>query len=229
MRPALIIVLCGLACACARQPRIAEEPPPLPSNLRDGLPADFSGYWQRNYARDEDVNGALYAAYRKLERSLPQGNGPPGVPVSPPSRDVDALLALARLAELITRPDEIAISQTKHEIDVQRKDDYTMLCAFYAGAAKATVTAYGQEVCGWDGKDLINQLTLPGGLQITHRFTVSDDRKELRIFTSIASSTSRVPFTINRFYTRYDRLPPDFHCIETLSMKRVCSIGPLQP
>jgi hypothetical protein len=227
MRSGIIILLCGLACACARQPVVA-PPPPVPSNLPAGLPADFSGYWQRNYARDEDVNGALDAAYRKLERSLPQG-GPQGAPAGPSSRDVDSLVALARLAELITRPDEIAISQTDNEITVQRKDDFTMLCAFYDGAAKATLNSYGQEVCGWAGKDLINQLTLPGGLQITHRFTVSGDRKELRIFTTIASGTSRVPFTINRFYKRYDRLPPDFHCIETLSMKRVCSIGPLSP
>lgn len=228
MRPAVIIVLCGLACACARQPVLVNDPSPAPSNLPGGLPADFSGYWQRNYARDEDVNGALLAAYRRLERSLPPNNGPPGVAVSPPSRDVEALYALARIAEQITRPDEIAISQTEHEVSVQRKDDYTMLCAFYNGAPKATVTPYGQEVCGWDGKDLINQLTLPGGLRITHRLTVSGDRKELRVATTLESSSSRVPFTINRFYTRYDRLPPDFHCVETLSMKRVCSIGPLQ-
>jgi hypothetical protein len=226
MRTAVIIMLCGLACACARQP-VVDPPPPMPGSVAGKLPADFSGYWQRNYARDEDINGALEAAYRKLERSLPQG-GPPGASAGPSSRDFNALVALARLAEKITRPDEIAISQTEHEITVQRKDDYTMLCAFYDDAAKATVNPYGQEVCGWDGKDLINQLTLPGGLQITNRFTVSDDRKELRVFTVVASSTSRVPFTINRFYKRYDRLPPDFHCIETLSMKRVCSIGPLQ-
>lgn len=227
MRLAVIVVLGGLACACARQP-VVDPPPPMPGSLAGKLPADFSGYWQRNYARDEDVNGALLVAYRRLERSLPQG-GPPGTVASPSSRDFNALLALAQLAEKITRPDELAISQTEHEITVQRKDDFTMLCGFYDGAAKATMNPYGREVCGWDGKDLINQLTLPGGLQITHRFTVSTDRKELRVVTTLDSSTSRVPFTINRFYTRYDRLPPDFHCIETLSMKRVCSIGPLQP
>jgi hypothetical protein len=226
MRTAVIILLCGLACACARQP-VVDPPPPMPGSVAGKLPADFSGYWQRNYARDEDINGALEAAYRKLERSLPQ-NGPPGARAGPSPRDFNSLVALARLAEKITRPDEIAISQTEHEITVQRKDDYTMLCSFYDDAAKATVNPYGQEVCGWDGKDLINQLTLPGGLQITNRFTVSGDRKELRVFTTVASSTSRVPFTINRFYKRYDRLPPDFHCIETLSMKRVCSIGQLQ-
>jgi hypothetical protein len=226
MRAAVVILVCGLACACARQP-VVDPPPPMPSKLPAELPADFSGYWQRNYTRDEDINGALEAAYRKLERSLPQG-GPPGAPAGPSPRDFNSLVALARLAEKITRPDEIAIAQTEHEITVQRKDDYTMLCSFYDDAAKATVNPYGQEVCGWDGKDLINQLTLPGGLQITNRFTVSADRKELRVFTIVASSTSRVPFTISRFYKRFDRLPPDFHCIETLSMKRVCSIGPLQ-
>jgi len=45
--------------------------------------------------------------------------------------------------------------------------------------------------------------------------------------TTVSSSTSRVPFTLRRFYTRFQRPAPDYKCIETLSMKRVCSTGEL--
>ena len=62
----------------------------------------------------------------------------------------------------------------------------------------------------------------------THRFTISADSRQLRVVTTLASSTSRVPFTLRRFYTRFERPPPNYSCVETLSMKRVCSTGELK-
>jgi hypothetical protein len=54
---------------------------------------------------------------------------------------------------------------------------------------------------------------------------VSADQQQLRVVTTVASNTARVPVTLIRFYRKFERLPPDFNCIETLSMKRVCSTG----
>ena len=71
----------------------------------------------------------------------------------------------------------------------------------------------------------MSHLVLPDGLQVTHRFTISEDRQQLRVVTTVSSSTARVPFTLQRFYRKFERLPPDFNCIETLTMKRVCSTG----
>ena len=51
------------------------------------------------------------------------------------------------------------------------------------------------------------------------------DREQLRVVTTVSSNTARVPVTLTRFYKKFERLPPDFNCIETLSMKRVCSTG----
>ena len=75
---------------------------------------------------------------------------------------------------------------------------------------------------------LVSHLSLPGGLRITYRFTMSADRQHLRVITTVNSKESRVPFTLQRFYTKFDRPAPAFNCIETLSMKRVCSTGELK-
>lgn len=225
LRLSIAIALCLVAVACSRQPVIDEA---MQRVAAGGLPVNFSGSWQRSYARDDSINAALGAAYDQLARSmtdpaLRRGGGL----AQPSSRDTDALVALARLAELITRPDVLTIVQDDYEIRVDRKDDYSLLCAFFEGATKATESAFGRETCGWDGDNLVSHLILPGGLRTTHRFTMSADGLQLRVVTTVDSRESRVPLTIRRFYTKFDRPPPAFNCIETLSMKRVCSTGEL--
>ena len=142
---------------------------------------------------------------------------------------MSSLLALARLAELITRPDVLTISQNQNEISIERKDDFAISCAFYNGVAKGTNNSYGTEICGWDGEQLVSNLVLPDGLQVTHRFTVSRDGEQLRVVTTLSSSSSRVPFTLRRFYSKFREPASEFNCIETLSMKRVCSTGEIVP
>ena len=194
-----------------------------------GMPADLSGSWERDYSRGDDVNQVLRDIYYYLSRTSADRayTTRPG-PVQPSSRDMASVRALARLAELITRPQVLTISQNENEITVDRKDDFSLECAFYDGVARGTDSDYGTEICGWDGNQLVSHLVLPDGLQITHRFDVSKDREQLRVITTLSSSTSRVPFTLRRFYRRFERLPPDFNCIETLSMKRVCSTGEIE-
>jgi hypothetical protein len=224
MRVRSFFLVCCLLAACSGEPVVNDQM----RHIEGPLPADFSGSWERNYARGDDISGAFYDAVQRLPRNTPdQGFGMPPVAAQPSPRDVDNLIALARLAEDITRPDVLTIYQTEHEVRVEREDDFAMQCAFYNGVAKSIVSEYGMEICGWDGRDLVSNLILPGGLQITHRFAVSGDRSQLRVTTTVASTTARVPFTMNRFYTRFERLPPDYNCIETLSMKRVCGTGPV--
>ena len=188
------------------------------------MPANFSGSWQRNYARDDEVNAVLRDAYNKLIRTVPDERRPAGSGTDPSaSKQMGSLLALARLAELITRPDALTISQTEHEISIARKDDFAMLCAFYEGVAKAIENDNGTEICGWDGSQLVSNLVLQGGLQVTHRFTISTDGQQMRVVTTVSSTTSRIPFTLRRFYSKFERPTSGFNCIETFSMKRVCS------
>jgi len=223
-----MLVLCLLIAACTQQPVIVEET----RYFRGAMPADFSGSWERNYALDDEVNAVLRGAYSRLARSMPEQRHPGAPPqglAAPSSRDTASLLALARLAEEITRPDELMISQNEFEISVARKDDFSLQCAFYDGVATSIENDYGTEICGWDGQQLVSNLILPDGLQVTHRFTISTDGLQMRIVTTVSSSSSRVPFTLQRFYSKYRRPRSQFNCIETLSMKRVCSTGEIKP
>lgn len=222
-----ILFACLIAAACSQQPVVVEET----RYFQGAMPVDFGGSWERDYARDDQVNAVLREAYNRLARSTPDqrypGAPPPGL-AAPSSKDTQSLFALARLAEEITRPDELTISQNEYEISVARKDDFSLQCAFYDGVATSIENPYGTEICGWDGQQLVSHLILPDGLQVTHRFTISADRQQLRIVTTVASSSSRVPFTIRRFYRKFNRPQSSFNCIETLSMKRVCSTGEIR-
>jgi len=224
MRTWGLLVLGLSIAACAQQPVIDNEM----KRIYGALPADLSGLWERNYARDDDVNAVLRDTYNQLSRTSPDRQ-PMGAGVAMPSaRDVSSVLALARLTELITRSDVLTISQNEHEISIEREDDFALFCAFYDGLAKDTQSDYGIEICGWDGAQLVSNLVLPDGLQVTHRFTVSEDGEQLRVVTTVASSTSRVPFTLRRFYTKFVRPPSNVNCVETFSMKRVCDTGEVE-
>jgi hypothetical protein len=68
---------------------------------------------------------------------------------------------------------------------------------------------------------------LPDGLLISHRYAMSPDGQNLRVVTTASSSSSRIPFTVSRFYRKYKPFVGKFNCVETLSMKKVCSTGEL--
>ena len=129
----------------------------------------------------------------------------------------------------ITKPEVLTIAQDDYEIRVARKDDFAMSCSFYDGVAQRTDSPYGTEVCSWDGKSLISHLVLPDSLLITNRFTMSSDGNYLRVITTASSGATKTPFTLHRFYTKFEAPPRPFNCIETLSMKRVCSTGDIKP
>jgi len=221
-----IVAACLVLVACAPAKPVIDE---QMMRIDGEMPADFSGSWERDYSRGDDVNQVLRDIYYYLSRTSADRayTTRPG-PVQPSSRDMESVTALARLAELITRPQVLTISQNDQEITVDRKDDFSLLCAFYDGVAKGTESDYGTEICGWDGDQLVSHLILPDGLQVTHRFTVSADREQLRVVTTVSSSVARMPVTLRRYYRKFERLPPDFNCIETLTMKRVCSTGEIE-
>ena len=218
-----------LITACSQQPAMD-----FTARSYDGaMPVDLSGSWERDYSRGDDINGVLSDLFYRLNRQAAQRmpndprRGKAAATLS--QREASSIVALARMAEMITRPDILTISQNAYEISISRKDDFSMLCEFYDGVAKGTTSDYGTEVCGWDGDQLISHLVLPDGLIVIHRFTISPDRIYMRVTTTVSSSTARVPFTLDRFYIQFEPPSSEFNCIETLSMKRVCSTGEIIP
>lgn len=219
----------GLLGACAQQPgrleTIQRQPQAAPVNL--------SGSWERDYSRGDNVNDALGRMFRRLNRSNQNyggdrygGTGAYGFGLSP--RDVNAVLALARLAELVTRPTVLTISQGETELKVARDGDYDMSCQFVEGMAYGSENLYGAEACGWQGEQFVSRLVLPEGLVVNHRFTIAPDQDNLHVATTVSQRGIPIPFTLNRFYTRFVPVPSANDCLETLSRKRVCTRGPAQ-
>ena len=214
------VVACLLVAACSSNlPTIDTSIP----SYSGGMPADLSGSWERDYSRSDDIQGVLNSTLRQTYRSHPET----GYPVA--TQDSSKLVALAKFAELITRPDVLTITQDEFEIKIARKDDFTMLCEFYEGYAQRTQSEFGGEVCSWNGHQLVSHLVLPDGLLVSHRFTVAANGMSLHVSTTIASSASRVPFTVNRVYMKFEPPESGFNCVETLSMNRVCSTGEITP
>ncbi len=214
------VIACLLVTACS------SNQPTIDTSIRSysgGMPADLSGSWERDYSRSDDIQGILNSTLRRMYRPHPDT----GYPV--PSQDSSKVVAMARFADLITRPDVLTITQDQYEIKIARKDDFTMLCEFYEGYAKRTESEFGAEVCSWNGNQLVSHLVLPDGLLVSHRFTVAANGMSLLVSTTISSSASRIPFTVNRVYMKFEPPESGFNCIQTLSMKRVCSTGEIIP
>jgi hypothetical protein len=232
MRYLTIILPVVILAACSSQAPALDTSRP---SFTGQMPADLSGSWERDYARSQDVQGALNAMFQDRQRAAMQQQqmnsvsrtGPPSAGLS--QREVNGMVALARLVEEITRPDVLTISQDEHEIRIAREDDFDLSCTFFDGIAHGTDSPYGTEVCRWDGDDLVSHLVLQDGLRISRRYTISPDGNYLREITSASSSVTRSPLVLHRFYTRFEAPARAFNCIETLSMKRVCSTGELEP
>ncbi len=219
-----------LVSACEQQP-VREI---TVRNYQSTMPADLSGLWGRDYFRGDDVNRALEQWFRRLRRSAPNYR-PSRLPeldnagtVSSP-RDVNSILALARLADELTRPRYFTISQTESEISVEREDDFDISCEFYDGLAQGVRNSYGQEVCGWSADTFISRLYLPDGLLVSHRYTVAPEGDALHVATTVSLQTTGMSFTLNRFYNKYEPSGSLFNCVDTLSRNRVCTTGEGSP
>lgn len=228
MQRYLAAMLCALLAACAGKAIVNDSAP----SFSGAMPTNFSGSWERDYSRSDDAQAVLNGLLRRISRPeydqpFPGNRGVGNTPA--PTQDLSKIVALAQLAEMITRPDVLTITQNDYEISIARKDDFSMLCEFYDGHAKRTESDYGTEVCNWNGRQLESYLILPDGLLVSHRFTLSADGQSLHVSTTVSSGSTRTPFTLNRVYLKFEPPESDFNCVETLSMKRVCSTGEIFP
>ena len=228
LRTGNILALCALLAACSQQ--VAGDK--LVRSYAGDPPVNLSGSWERDFSRGDIVSVEVDRVLRQIQRSSidPRlSNDRIGASnTSDTRRKISRVLALAQLADLITQLDTLTIAQSEHQISVQRKGDFAISCEFYNGVAQGPATEYGNEICGWDGHQFVSRLILPGGLRVSHRFTMSADRKSLHVATTVSSSATTTPFTLDRYYNQFERPASEFNCIETLSMKRVCSTGEIK-
>lgn len=224
----------GLLMACSHlAPTFAQGDDDLPFlDLETPLRMNFSGSWEKDFRRSDSWQDELNRMMRirqeqaNNQRSGARTGGGPAVSLGNinlnSGRRGSSVVDLARLAEYISRQNLLTIIQDRNQVRIEREGEAPLVCGVEDGSQEVFTSVHGSEVCGWEKQHLLFVITLPGDLTITHRFTVSSDRKLLQMVTGISSRGS-APFNLRQAFNRFDAPPDDFNCIQTLSRGNVCS------
>lgn len=198
---------------------------PLPRE-RTAAAVDFSGAWEVDYSQSDNIRESFDAVLRELQRqaerqnrAMNQGGGSLSVNASSGS----SLYALARMAEIVTEPQLLDITQSVTDVTVKREGSFSLDCEFHPGQLDTRDSALGREICGWDDHQLVFQLYLPDGLAIYHRMTLDPGGERLHIATTLRSDQVSWPFIVDRVYRRYDPNTSGIRCKQTLSKGKVCT------
>ena len=220
-----LTLLWGLVVQAAQA---AEDP--IANGRKGPLRPDFSGSWEKDFARsdrwEEELQRTIDQINRELERAQGRGDAG-GLGMSSPRRGAGNLIAHARLAEMITRQTTLRIVQNDSEVRIERQGDSALICSTAANADLDSFSSpHGSEYCGWDRQQLVFQISLTDGVLIEHRFSVDPGGESLSMMTRVGSRNS-LSFNLITFYNAYDAPEDAIHCVQTLSRGRVCSaLGP---
>jgi hypothetical protein len=213
---------------------VAQDNNDLPVlDLNTPLRLNFAGSWEKDFRRSDKWEDELNRMMRlrqeqsARQRSGSSGGGGPAVSLGAINLNSSrgrgtSIVDLARLAEYISRQNTLQITQNRNEVRVERKGEAPLICGLEDGPITTFASVHGAELCGWDRQQLVFQTTLPGDIQITHRFSVSSDNEELRMVISVSGRGS-APFNLIQTFNRYDAPADQFNCKQTISRGRVCS------
>jgi len=210
----------------------AIEETPVPSITAPVIPRlrpDFSGSWEKDFARSDRWEDELDRQLAQMRRNAQRGYSPdngPTVTISSGSRirrrSGANIVQLAQLAGYINRQTTLRIEQSATQVRVQRDEDADLLCDVQLNYSETYSDTTGEEVCGWEAQQLVFRTTLPEGVQIMHRFSLSSDRQELNMATTISSAAAT--FTQRQYFYAYDAPEDNFNCIQTISRGNACSL-----
>ena len=217
-----ILIVCALLLGgCGSEPRKLAG--------SSGAPVDFSGNWEVDYSQSENIQEELNQMVRELNRRGQQrapggGNKGPTVVIGSAGGNSGAyIMALARMADMITQSPLLEIKQSDEQISVKREGNFALECAFYSGAMQQDESPLGSEVCGWDAHQLVFRIFLPEGLTIQHRLTMGPSGDRINVATTVRSSQVSTPFTLDRVFNRFDPGEAGYTCKMTLTRGRVCT------
>jgi hypothetical protein len=203
--------------------------PPEPAPVERRGDVDFTGLWEIDYGRSDDPNRALRTALLRLTRPASANSrvDTGGAVNSYSSAALQSVVSLARLAEEITRATVLDIDQSPYELYIDRGEDtFALTCALFEDRVYYDEGALATELCGWDGDRFVFRATLPDGLTINHRLTMAPDGDQLHVASTLSAPGAAAPFTLNRFYRRFERLSTEGdNCRDTLTRGRVCEGG----
>lgn len=185
---------------------------------------DLSGHWEMDYGRSDNVDrklNRLYHEWQTVAKRSARGDERAAARAATLGANFRRTMDLARLADMITSSQVLEIEQSADDIEIRRENTFTLTCVFDEGKPQLVIDDLGSEVCGWDAHQLVFRIRLPDGLDIQHRVSVSDDNERLHIATRVAGGKA-APFTLNRFYFRFEPIAEDYQCEYTLSRGNVC-------
>ena len=215
------LAACAAALLCVTTTHAAEDPARRTGPLRP----DFSGSWEKDFARsdrrEEEVQRTIDQLNREAQMQQRRSDGS-AIGMSNPRRGAGNVIANARLAELISRQTTMRITQTADEVRIERQGDAALVCSTANNVEDTFSSAHGTEYCGWDRLQLVFEIELSAGVLITHRFSVDTDGQTLSMLTTVADRNS-VPFNLIQFYNKYDAPEDNYDCVQTLSRGLVCS------
>lgn len=219
-RPALLLAALLLA-ACA-----TEQTPSRINEAVDYEVVDLSGNWEKDYQLSDDFqtefNLYMFDIQRKLSTQgdgLNRGNT---IGVGSAGGNMETVVGLARFTEEITRMPLLEIEQDRARVRIDRDNDFALTCDFINRQTATTQTPFGIEQCGWNGEQLLFRLNLTDGLQIFYQVTLSPNKQQLNITTTVTSDQVSTPMTISNYYRRFEPPENDIDCILTLTRNNVC-------
>jgi len=197
---------------------------PLPVSNSDSPVPDMSGHWEIDYARSDSVQTQVNASFREVQRELrrrseaaERGGSYQGVPLG----DLNKLIAVAKMAELVTESELLEVYQDSQRVRIERENSFALTCDLQK--LRSVPSQLGAETCWWDGQQLHFHVLLPDGLLIKHRFVRSADGLSLSQRTALIAPGVARDMEVARIFSRYDPAARGYRCIETLSRGRVCT------
>ena len=201
-----------------------------PVTSRGSYRPNFAGAWEKDFNRSDSWEKELTRQLEQRRRDAERGRNDAGLgPVisSGSGRGGAGIVDLAQLAGYVNRQTIMRIYQSQDEIKVEKEGDADLICSTDLDAEATFESEFGREACGWDGRQLVFRIVLPEGVEILHRFSVSDDREWLNMATSVSNGAAN-PFTLIQFFRRYEAPGEDFSCIHTITRGNSCSLREAQ-
>ena len=223
--PVITLALAQLAaCGGGEQVRKAQ---PIPVGNVDMV--DFSGSWEMDYSKSDNIQARLNSMVRELQRQAERraqrgGNERGAGTISVGNSNTGAtVIGLAQMADMITQSPLLEIKQSENDIRVKREENFALTCEFFDDKPMVLENPLGTETCGWVGHQLLFRILLPEGLSVQHVLTRSPTGEQMSIATTVVSDRVTTPFTLNRVYRRFEPGSSGYTCEVTLSKGRVCT------
>ena len=207
--------------------------PSMPTDLPKGTAVNLSGAWEVDYKLTENAQEKLLFLYEIARSQLRQEQRRRDDPtvanrqtVQRAIDDLNGLIKLGTLADSMNQANVLRIEQGDGYVLVKRDDDFALTCEIDRDVPSLR---YGEEWCGFDNNgQLIFASRLPQGLDIVHRFMLSDNGNRLSVATTVKTPALSDVYTINRVYMPFEEGGSLYNCEFTLEKKKSCWLGPAE-